>query len=270
MGCAIQGFARPLILIKNSFLTFMLDHILTQLDQISLEEMSGVKLMNRIDTKFLTTSDYLEKLLCLAKNDFFIQEINEIRNAPYYTRYYDTSDVRMFYDHQRGKKSRRKVRIREYVNSGITPFLEIKDKNNKGRTKKKRVSMENGDKIINYGDFISSHSEFNAFDLDAKIENRFDRITLVNKEKTERITIDTSLEFHNFVTHRNLSLPKLVIIEWKRDGFATNSCLKPLLRQLRIKERSFSKYIMGMALTDSDLPHNKIKNRINLLYKMIK
>ena len=235
---------------------------------ISLEEMSGVKLMNRIDTKFLTTVPVLEQLLSASTQDFLVQESHGLRNSPYYTIYYDTDDVRMYYDHQRGKKSRRKIRVREYVDTGVLPFLEIKDKNNKGRTKKKRVSMESGLLLGDYGDFIASHSEFKALELSEKIENRFNRITLVNKEKTERITIDTSLEFHNFVSNRELSLSGLVIIEWKRDGLSSKSRLKPLLRKLRIQESGFSKYIIGMAMTDSSLPQNRIKKRLRFIEKL--
>lgn len=247
----------------------MLEDILRNMDSITLEEMSGVKLMNRVDTKFLTTMPVLLDLLKGARQNFLVQDNNDLRNSPYYTIYYDTPEVKMYYDHQRGKKSRRKIRIREYVDSGVAPFLEIKDKNNKGRTKKKRVSMETESDIIGYSDFISKHSEFSAEQLDKKIENRFNRITLVNKEKSERITIDTCIEFHNFVSDKSLHLPQLVIIEWKRDGFSNSSHLKPLLRDLRIRESGFSKYIVGMAMTDSDLPQNKIKPRMRFIEKMI-
>lgn len=129
--------------------------------------------------------------------------------------------------------------------------------------------MDSGNMLGNYDSFISEHSEFSAAQLDAKIENRFNRITLVNKEKTERITIDTSLEFHNFVSGRDVGLPHLVIIEWKRDGLSSKSRLKPLLRQLRIQESGFSKYIIGMALTDRNLPINRIKKRIRFIEKLI-
>lgn len=247
----------------------MIEEKLMNMDSITLEEMSGVKLMNRIDTKFLTTLSSLEKLISMAADDFLVQDSNSQRNSPYYTCYFDTPDARMYYDHQRGKKSRRKIRIREYVDSGVLPFLEIKDKNNKGRTKKKRLSMETGTTLLDYDNFISNHSEFSASLLLPKIENRFNRITLVNKEKSERITIDTSLEFHNFVSKENIQLPNLVIIEWKRDGLSSKSRLKPLLRELRIPESGFSKYIMGMAMTDRTLPYNKIKKRLRFIEKLM-
>ena len=237
---------------------------------ISLREMEEVRLMNRIDTKYLTTVDSLEQLLRGAGEDFFVQEADGVRNSGYYTRYYDTSEMKMYYDHQRGKKSRKKIRIRKYVDSESLPFLEIKNKNNKGRTKKQRVPMDCGEILECYETFITDHTEYTSKELLPKIENQFKRITLVNKEKSERITIDTSIEFHNFVSGRTLALPELVIIEWKRDGLSSKSRLKPLLQELRIKECGFSKYVIGMALTDKDLPQNRLKPRIHHINKLLR
>lgn len=247
----------------------MLENVLMKIETISLEEMADVKLMNRIDTKFLTTLPKLHRLLELSSGDFLVQEVNGMRIAPYYTKYFDTPDVKMYHDHQRGKKNRQKIRIREYVDSGVQPFLEIKDKNNKGRTKKKRVKMDVGNSIDLYSEFLSLHTLYPISDLEPKLENHFNRITLVNKEKSERITIDTSVEFHNFVTQRDLALPELVIIEWKRDKSSSKSRLKYLLRELRIQESGFSKYAVGMALTDRELHQNKMKPRLNFIKKLI-
>ena len=44
-------------------------------------------------------------------------------------------------------------------------------------------------------------------------ENHFYRITLVNKIMTERITIDTYLEFNNLKTDNKIELPEIGIIE---------------------------------------------------------
>lgn len=43
--------------------------ILSLYDSITLGEMSGIRLMNRTDTKFVTTKQMLRKLLLLAKDD---------------------------------------------------------------------------------------------------------------------------------------------------------------------------------------------------------
>ncbi|MBP5705252.1 MAG: hypothetical protein J6X12_11255 [Paludibacteraceae bacterium] len=52
-----------------------IDTKLSQMDPISLEQMSGIKLMNRIDTKYLVDVRRLPALLDKAKSDYFVQEI---------------------------------------------------------------------------------------------------------------------------------------------------------------------------------------------------
>ena len=55
--------------------------LLQQLPPISLAEMSCVKLMNRTDTKFLTTVQGLHELLQMAQGDYYVHEINGNRLA---------------------------------------------------------------------------------------------------------------------------------------------------------------------------------------------
>ena len=50
--------------------------ILQNFQPISLDEMSGVKLLNRTDTKFVTSLNQLRKLLSMAEHDYRVQEIN--------------------------------------------------------------------------------------------------------------------------------------------------------------------------------------------------
>ena len=65
-----------------------------------------------------------------------------IRNIPTAdtTLYFDTPDRQMYAEHQRGRKNRQKIRVRRYESSGVS-FLEVKRKNNKGRTDKKRMEI---------------------------------------------------------------------------------------------------------------------------------
>ena len=163
--------------------------LLLRFDPISLDEMSGIKLMNRTDTKFITTVSRLEELLVKAQEQYWVQEIEGDRNMPYFTRYFDTPDCHMYVSHQNGKKTRQKVRIRSYENSGLA-FVEVKNKNNHGRTKKKRISLDHRDvDKETYNDFLSQYLNYNPEILLAQIENNFNRITLVNKQKTERLSV---------------------------------------------------------------------------------
>lgn len=232
---------------------------------VSLEQMKAVRLMNRIDTKYVTTLPKLVRLLEMARGQYWVQEIDGQRNMPYYTLYYDTERCDMYLEHLRGRKTRQKIRIRAYEHSGAS-FLEVKNKNNKGRTAKKRVECAVGEKD-NHTDFIASHLRYAPENLRDRIENRFTRITLVNRNMTERLTIDTNLRFHNFTTDTVCSLDGLVIIELKRDGL-TYSPILELLRELRIQPSGFSKYCMGMALTDGELKKNCFKPRLRMISKM--
>ena len=241
--------------------------LLQGFDPITLEEMSGIKLMNRTDTKFITTLARLEELLVKAQGQYFVQDIDGDRNMPYFTRYFDTPDCQMYVSHQNGKKTRQKVRIRSYVSSGLA-FVEVKNKNNHGRTKKKRIALDHKDvEQESFNEFLSLHLNYDPQILLPQIENQFNRITLVNKQKTERLTIDTSLSFDNKVTGDKISLNDLVIIELKRDG-NVYSPIRDIMRDLRIQPQGFSKYCMGMALTNEALKRNRFKERIMLLEKM--
>lgn len=235
---------------------------------ISLEDMNSVRLMNRVDSKYVAHISKIRQLLTLLTEDFFIQEIDGHFNMPYSTCYFDTHEADMFYQHHRGKKPRQKIRTRIYEGSIEIPFLEIKAKDNKGRTKKKRVAMEQGALMENYLDFLGKHSDYAEQELVPRMENHFYRITLVNKEKTERVTIDTNLDFHNLKTGRKASLHDIGIIEWKRDGNSMKSKLGFYLRELRIKPSGFSKYCIGMALTDSNLRQNRLKPKIRMIEKI--
>ncbi|MCC8038602.1 MAG: polyphosphate polymerase domain-containing protein [Bacteroidales bacterium] len=254
--------------------------ILRQFLPISLDEMSGIKLMNRTDTKFITTLPMLRRLLSMAAPAYFAQEIDGQRVAHYFTVYFDTRDSQMYTMHQTGRLNRQKLRIRSYVDSNIS-FLEVKTKNNHGRTKKRRIAIDGFDPLapardITFHDqerqtwceFLGQHLRFPANDLSQRLENRFSRITLVNRNRTERLTIDFNLRFHNIATGNDMDMGSLVIIELKRDGLTPSPILE-ILRQLRIHPHGFSKYCMGAALTDQSLRRNCIKTKIQDVKRLI-
>ena len=235
---------------------------------ISLEQMSGVKLMNRTDTKFVTTTDRLRLLLQMACNDYYVQEIEGERNLEYDTTYFDTTAFDMYNQHQWNHTNRQKIRFRTYCISGLQ-FMEVKTKNNHGRTKKKRIEvtdMNLHDQTKR--DFLSTTLRYGVDTLIPHMHNHFRRITLVNKAKTERLTIDSALRFHNLVNGVNKDMGDLVIIELKRDGLVYSPVLE-MLRQLRIHPHGFSKYCMGSALTNPELRINRFKRKLIEINKII-
>ena len=217
--------------------------------------------MNRIDTKFVTTMPVLMNLLEMATDEYMAQEIDGQRNMEYNTTYYDSVDYDMFYTHQHGHAGRQKLRFRTYVSSNLQ-FMEVKTKNNHGRTKKKRMEvtemgLDDKEKL----EFLAKHLRYDPNTLMPAIQNSFDRVTLVNKAKTERLTIDTNLKFHNLVTGKDMEMHPLVIVELKRDGLCYSPVLE-MLRLLRVFPHGFSKYCMGSALTNHHLKVNRFKPKL--------
>ena len=245
--------------------------ILANFSPITLEEMSAVKLMNRIDTKYLVCLKRLPDILELLQSDYLVQVNAGKRIAHYNTLYYDTPDAKMYVAHHDQKLTRQKLRARIYCDTG-NAFCEIKNKNNKKRTKKKRIPIEVGQ----FGDMLASdatrtfvteklHYEVNT--LIPQVENEFDRITLVNKGRTERLTIDSNIRFRNRHTGQTAEVPDLVIIELKQDGNVP-SFFKELLLELRIKAMRISKYCLGTVLTNPSLKANRFKRKIRYINKL--
>ena len=87
---------------------------------ISLEEMSGIKLMNRTDTKYVTSYQILKEILLAAGHDYRVQEVNGEYNIAYHTIYLDTADRDMYLTHQNGKiKIIREEQTRRESASGV-------------------------------------------------------------------------------------------------------------------------------------------------------
>lgn len=240
------------------------------LPAISLEEMSGIRLMNRTDQKYVTNVATLKELLVLAQGSYFSQEIAGKRVSPYTTTYWDDTVKRsMFRQHETGRKPRQKVRVRTYLNSNTT-FLEIKKKDNHGKTAKSRIEVPSLQAVINEhagADFVMQKTGMLLNDLAPAVGNRFNRITLVNYDKTERLTIDFGIHFYNYLTEQRAAMDNIVVIELKRDGRCPSPIL-PLLRQLRIKPAGFSKYCVGASVTDPGLRINRFKKRLVKINKV--
>jgi len=246
----------------------MINETIQQFQPITLAEMSSVKLMNRTDTKFVTTLPRLLELLALAREDYYVQDIDGERNMLYDTTYFDTRDFAMYGAHQAGHAGRQKIRFRTYVSSHLQ-FMEVKTKNNRGRTKKKRIEV--GDMDLTDPaklDFLAQQLHYDAATLVPHMHNYFRRITLVNKAKTERLTIDTQLEFNNLISSQQRCLEQLVIIELKRDGLVFSPVLA-MLRDLHIHPHGFSKYCMGAAMTNPLLPQHRFKEKLREVNKII-
>ncbi len=234
---------------------------------ITLEEMSEIRLMNRTDIKFVTNKEKLAELLRLADGKYYAQYHDGTRIATYMTTYWDTVDHLFFMEHHNGRTPRQKIRVRTYLDNGNS-FLEVKTKNNHGRTKKRRIQVPDQEELAGGDEFITSLTSHSLQDIHPTVRNRFHRITLVNYGKTERLTIDFDVEFDNLETAEHTGTGQLVVIELKRDSNA-RSPIMDILRQLRIKPAGFSKYCIGSVLTNPGLKHNLFKPKLVTINRLV-
>ena len=259
-----------------------IEDIIRSFEPISLTQMESVKLMNRIDTKYAVPMAVLPAILEAAQADYYAQEIDGKRIATYDTMYYDTETLDMYIRHHDRQLVRQKIRIRQYVDSNLT-FLEIKRKNNKGRTKKKRIVVpgfditadtpsvlkhkKGEDEAVTVESFINAKSRYQWNDITPHLWTKFHRITLVNKAKTERLTIDLDLVWENVVSGEAKTYPDLVIIELKRDGNVPSKMTHIMLDH-RIYPLKISKYCIGTALTTPNIKKNRFKSKIRKIEKL--
>ena len=224
---------------------------------ISLEEMNGVSLLKRVDTKFLTTSSELSELLPYLYSDYQILEIDGNRLMNYSTLYFDTQDLRCYKEHHNGKAKRHKVRIRKYVESDIC-FLEVKEKQNSGMTNKVRCSIDDFETSLSTESkqFIEKATK-KDWELKPALHNYFQRFTLVNTQRSERVTIDLGLKYKTDATTKQFK--NVVIVEVKQEKQNTRTPIYSILKSNRIRTVSFSKYCMGVSNIFTDIKSNKFK-----------
>tara|TARA_B100000902_G_scaffold398869_1_gene467294 strand:+ start:35596 stop:36342 length:747 start_codon:yes stop_codon:yes gene_type:complete len=227
---------------------------------ITLSEMDDVKLMNRSDTKFVFHYSKLQILLEKMVDYYKILDINDERIHQYKSLYLDSFDRKFYLDHHNERVNRNKIRFRTYVGSNTT-FLEVKLKNNKGKTIKKRIKVKEIPKKISkqHKDFIINKIGFDL-DLDLKQWINFSRMTFVHKTIKERLTMDINL---NFVEGNKIgNLKDLVIAEVKQDRMTRKSDFIRIAKEMKISPFRLSKYCISSIFLDPNLKMNRFKNKI--------
>ena len=251
----------------------ILQEVVRKFEPITLPEMDSVKLMERVDSKYVFSASLLPKILNGMISTYRLLEIDGKRLHRYESLYYDSSDFKLFKHHELGRLNRWKFRFRRYVDSGGLTFFEIKFKNSKERTIKNRVKMkEVGHKIEGKAaDFMKEISSFSADAFEPKMWVNYSRMTFVNKFSQERLTIDTDLHFMKATQDGSMaeaSFPDMVIAEAKRDKASSVSEFIRMVRQAAIRESGISKYCFGVYSLFDMLKKNNFKPRVRFVHKM--
>lgn len=230
--------------------------------------MSDKNFFKRLDFKYII--DIKQRHAILSKlNNFAKFDVNS-KNGFYKVGsiYYDTSDLKFYYEKIYGNRVRRKLRLRGYNN--ILPdnevFVEVKKKINK-ETEKMRLSLplrhayeflsrsynvqekmrllkaKEDEGIVNEILYLE-----NKYLLEPKVVITYDRIALGVLENNLRITFDTNLRCRSYDLalekgHSGIYLlpPQFCVMEMK-----VNNCipewLKAIISEQSLTPQSFSKY----------------------------
>jgi len=223
--------------------------------------------MRRIDTKYVIPADEVVQLLHSIRPDYHVLEIAANRTGIYTSLYYDTSDRQMFHAHVTDRLPRYKVRERFYSQNGLK-FYEVKQKSNKGRTIKQRISLtENVAENRNEtNDWLSRQTPFHSDELTPSLITCFERITLINNKQTERVTLDFNLHFRTPTGMVTPVFDRVAIIELKQEKTA-DSPVKAYLRSQNIRPARISKYCTGMLLTENEIGYKRYKPKFSRFIK---
>lgn len=249
--------------------TQRIQELLIPFSKIGLGDMGNVRLMDRVDTKFVFTNKELEIILPLLSDHYHVVEINDKCICSYESLYYDNEQLDFYHDHHKKRPNRVKIRYRKYLDSDIS-FLEIKHKF-KGRTNKMRIPSNelHTELPIEHQQFIDDSVDLSFTEnLNPTLVNNYKRITFVGKEFPERLTLDIDLSFTKDAQIADLNY--LVIAELKQSKVSRKSPFFSIMKQRQIRPFRLSKYCMGIIqLSNKDeLKTNRFKKKILQIDKL--
>lgn len=243
----------------------VLEHALADFAPTGLAAAEAVALQDRVDTKFVLSTGQLVAALPALAGSYQVLDIAGVRAGRYRTLYFDTPALNLYLDHHNGKINRHKVRSRLYLETGQA-FLEVKRKG-WNRTQKRRT--ETASLLTCLSDDVA---EFLASEappcrtleaLTPSLWNTFRRITLVSRDRPERVTIDLDLTWWQAGTvasgeaalpepessagNQGFALPGVVVAEMKQAGIKQASAFAAAMREAGVRPGRFSKYCVGIA-----------------------
>jgi VTC domain len=245
----------------------MAGYLMQAYQPISLAEMDRVALLKRVDTKYLLHVEQLFQALGELQEHYRVLAVDGNRVSSYNNVYFDTPEFKLYFQHHNERSNRYKVRSRQYVDSDRA-YLEVKHKNNRGVTIKRRIKTS--DMVRSFSredrDFLSQSYPYELSQLRPVLTNDFMRITLVSKHNIERLTLDINLQISK--GWYQIGMPMLAVAEVKQEHFSLESDFIQQMRAMNIMPQRFSKYCLGITQFYPQLKQNRFKPR-NLMVERI-
>lgn len=244
------------------------DLVFSSFDPVGLDELDSIaSLQTRVDHKYVIRRSCLETLTAQLRSQSRVLEIDSRRDFGYRSTYFDTPELTSYHDAARKRPRRWKVRTRTYLDSDAH-FVEVKTRNRRGRTVKKRQPAVAADHCHLGAETQRFVTETLAHRLDLPEEagallvarlqptltSEYRRVTLLIETDASRATVDSNLRVSLPDGSRRL-LDDHVIIETKTSG--RPSLVDRALWDLGVRPMKISKFGTGLALLRPSLPAAK-------------
>lgn len=227
---------------------------LQELATVGLKDLDTAQLHDRVESKVILHGRHVGEALGRLADQYLVMEHEGVRHQHYRTDYFDDGALRSYHDHHNQKANRIKMRYRTYMNSGLT-YFEIKQSIG-GRTVKNRRRSEQPSNQLSPEDalFVHERTAWDPHRLFPSITVDYDRILLVKKDFSERVTIDLNVRFTS--DSQQVAADGLAICEFKQGRLDRRS---PAIVALQRRPQMFSKYCMGLAACHPALRRNRFK-----------
>jgi hypothetical protein len=227
--------------------------LVAELEPVSLAEVNGrAALERRIDRKYIIDWDRVTTLVDILTPTHSVLEIDGRRTFGYATEYYDSATLGSYRAHVQRRRRRFKARVREYTDTGYRR-IEVKLKGRRGETVK-RWTDEPLELLQFARETIAREYNQEIAEIAPALTVSYRRITLVARQSPERVTIDYDLRFQRLGTGEAELLPRFAIVESK--AAATRATADRVLRAVKGRPISVSKYVAGMALLSERVPND--------------
>lgn len=235
-----------------------LDAITSRLEPATLDEtLALAELQTRFDRKYVLTPRDFHQLRFDLHDRMEVLEIGGRRCFRYESVYFDTADLRSYFDAARERRRKFKVRTRTYLDTEQCG-LEVKTAGGRGETEKLRIEhpFDQRDRLTDDARrFVDAHvPSLGRAALHPVLTTSYRRATLVDRGAGARVTCDAGL-MCTASDGESVTLDEYVLVETKSTGAPTIA--DKLLWATGNRPVTISKFGVGMATLHPQLPANK-------------
>lgn len=240
---------------------------LAVIDLATLDRAASLR--TRVDRKYVVARELLPALATLLGGDFAVLDIGGRRQFTYRNVYFDSPRLDSYRDHIQGRRRRYKVRVREYVETGVRT-VEVKVKGGRGQTLKRRREIADLDETL----LAQAANAFLREVLQAEYGLRLGepvaptlavdylRSALASVRAGQRLTVDVGLRYASHGGTSAVLGPEWAIVETKTASQAPGAADRALLSIGARPVSPLSKYVAGVALTTSSRGSNEFRRTL--------